>query len=56
MKLKPQTVFSFLKLEGNRGVEVNATSDNLSIRSLNNIDIKTREGQVLLNENKERVG
>ena len=41
-------VFSFLKLEGNRGVDINATSDNLSIRSLNNIDIKAREGQVLI--------
>lgn len=46
--LSVQSPTSFLKLEGNRGVDINATSDNLSIKSLNNIDIKTREGQIFL--------
>ena len=40
--------FSYLKMEGNKGLDLSATSDNLSLRSLNNIDIKTREGKIIL--------
>ena len=37
---------SYLKLEGNQGLDLSATSDNLNIRSLNNIDINSRKGKV----------
>ena len=40
--------FSFLKLEGNQGVNLNATAGNLSIDTLNDINIKSRKGKVLL--------
>jgi len=43
-----QSPTSYLKLEGNQGIYLNATSDNLSIRSLNNVDIKSRSGKVII--------
>merc|ERR1712243_496068 len=43
-----QSPTSYLKLEGNQGIDLNATSDNLSIRSLNNVDIKSRSGKVTI--------
>jgi len=39
---------SYLKLEGNTGLDLSATSDNLNIRSLNNIDINSRRGKVVI--------
>ena len=45
---KIQFVFlSYLKLEGNQGLDLSATSDNLNIRSLNNIDVNSRRGKVI---------
>jgi len=39
---------SYLKLEGNQGLDLSATSDNLNIRSLNNIDVNSRRGKVVI--------
>ena len=44
--LKHSSSCSYLKLEGSRGVEVSASSGDLSVRSLNNVNIVSREGKV----------
>ena len=39
-------IFSFLKLEGNQGIDINATSGDLTIDSLNDVKIQSRKGKV----------
>ena len=40
------TSFSHLNLEGNQGVNVNATSGNINIETLNDVKIDSRNGKV----------
>ena len=42
----PINIFSFLKLEGNQGIDINATSGNLAIDSLSDVKIQSRKGKV----------
>merc|ERR1711953_728854 len=43
-----QSPTSFLKLEGNQGIDINATSGNLDVNSLNDVKIQSRKGKIVL--------
>merc|ERR1711953_477178 len=43
-----QSPTSFLKLEGNQGIDINATSGNLDANSLNDVKIQSRKGKIVL--------
>merc|ERR1711953_1113083 len=43
-----QSPTSFLTLEGNQGVDINATSGDLTVDSLNDVKIQSRKGKIIL--------
>merc|ERR1711953_511767 len=43
-----QSPTSFLTLEGNQGIDINATSGDLTVNSLNDVKIQSRKGKIIL--------